>query len=78
MMDMQVIEPEAVRKGVGIPTAAVGLITQAKMADDIIRGELADVVLLGREMLRNPYWAIHAAKELGQTLPIPAQYHRAF
>jgi len=48
------------------------------MADDIIRGELADVVLLGREMLRNPYWAIHAAKELGQPLPIPAQYHRAF
>ncbi len=74
----QVFIAEAVRKGAGISTAAVGLITQAKMADDIIRGELADVVLLGREMLRNPYWAIHAAKELGQPLPIPIQYHRAF
>ncbi len=73
----QVFIAEAVRKGAGIPTAAVGLITQARMADDIIRGGLADLVLLGREMLRNPYWAIHAAKELGQPAPIPPQYLRA-
>jgi 2,4-dienoyl-CoA reductase-like NADH-dependent reductase (Old Yellow Enzyme family) len=73
----QVFIAEAVRKGAGIPTAAVGLITQAQMADEIIRGEKADLVLLGREMLRSPYWALHAAKELGQPAPVPLQYLRA-
>ncbi len=74
----QVFIAEAVRKGAGIPTAAVGLITEAKMADDIIRGGLADLVLLGREMLRNPYWALYAAKELGYPAPVPPQYLRSF
>lgn len=73
----QVFIAEAVRKSAGIATAAVGLITQAKMADDIVRNNQADLVLLGREMLRNPYWAIHAAKELGLPAPIPPQYLRA-
>ena len=74
----QVFIAEAVRKGAGIFTAAVGLITEAKMADDIVRGGLADIVLLGREMLRNPYWALYAAKELGHPAPIPPQYLRSF
>ena len=74
----QVFIAEAVRKGAGIPTAAVGLITEAKMADDIVRGGLADIVLLGREMLRNPYWALYAAKELGHPAPVPPQYLRSF
>jgi len=74
----QVFIAEAVRKGAGIPTAAVGLITEAKMANDIIRGGLADLVLLGREMLRNPYWALYAAKELGHPAPVPPQYLRSF
>jgi 2,4-dienoyl-CoA reductase-like NADH-dependent reductase (Old Yellow Enzyme family) len=74
----QVFIAEAVRKGAGIATAAVGLITTAQMAEDIVRNGQADVVLLGRELLRNPYWALHAAKELGQPSPVPPQYLRAF
>jgi 2,4-dienoyl-CoA reductase-like NADH-dependent reductase (Old Yellow Enzyme family) len=74
----QVFIAEAVRKGAGIATAAVGLITQAKMADEIVRNGQADLVLLGREMLRSPYWALHAAKELGQPAPVPPQYLRAY
>lgn len=73
----QVFIAEAVRRGADIPTAAVGLITQSGMADEIIRSGKADLVLLGREMLRNPYFAIHAAKELGHPAPVPPQYQRA-
>jgi 2,4-dienoyl-CoA reductase-like NADH-dependent reductase (Old Yellow Enzyme family) len=74
----QVHISESVRGQAGIPTAAVGLITQARQADQIIRDGQADIVLLGREMLRNPTWPIQAAKELGYTAPIPAQYLRAY
>jgi 2,4-dienoyl-CoA reductase-like NADH-dependent reductase (Old Yellow Enzyme family) len=74
----QVFIAEAVRKGAGIPTAAVGLITRAQMAEDIVYNGQADLVLLGRELLRNPYWALHAAQELGQPAPVPPQYLRAF
>lgn len=74
----QVFIAEAVRKDAGISTAAVGLITEAKMADAIVRGGQADLVLLGREMLRNPYWALYAAKELGHPAPVPPQYLRSF
>lgn len=74
----QVFIAEAVSKGAEIPTAAVGLITTAPQADEIIRSGRADVVLLGREMLRAPYWAIQAARELGHPPPVPPQYHRAF
>lgn len=73
----QVHIAEAVRHGAGIATAAVGLITKPQQAEEIIHSEKADLVLLGREMLRNPYWAILAAKELGQPAPIPPQYLRA-
>ncbi len=74
----QVPIAEAVRTGAGIATAAVGLITEAQQADAIIRNGQADVVLLGREMLRDPYWALHAARELGAPGPVPPQYLRAF
>jgi 2,4-dienoyl-CoA reductase-like NADH-dependent reductase (Old Yellow Enzyme family) len=74
----QVPISEAVRKGADILTAAVGLITAPAQADEIIRNERADIVLLGREMLRDPYWALHAAQTLKQPLPVPAQYSRAF
>jgi 2,4-dienoyl-CoA reductase-like NADH-dependent reductase (Old Yellow Enzyme family) len=74
----QVPLAEAVRRDAGIMTAAVGLISDAQHADEIVRNEQADVVLLGREMLRDPYWAIHAAQELGVTPPVPPQYLRAF
>lgn len=74
----QVPIAEAVRRGAGVRTAAVGLITTPAQADEIIRNEQADLVLLGREMLRDPYWALHAAQALGQPAPVPPQYLRAF
>jgi 2,4-dienoyl-CoA reductase-like NADH-dependent reductase (Old Yellow Enzyme family) len=69
---------EAVRQGAGIQTAAVGLITAPAQADEIIRNGRADLVLLGREMLRDPYWALHAAQALKQPASVPPQYLRAF
>jgi 2,4-dienoyl-CoA reductase-like NADH-dependent reductase (Old Yellow Enzyme family) len=74
----QVPISEAVRSGANIPTAAVGMITAPFQADQIIRNGQADLVLLGREMLRNPYWALHAARALNQPAPVPPQYLRAF
>jgi 2,4-dienoyl-CoA reductase-like NADH-dependent reductase (Old Yellow Enzyme family) len=58
-------------------TAAVGLITSPAQADQIIRTEQADLVLLAREMLRDPYWPLHAARALGHDVPWPNQYLRA-
>ena len=58
-------------------TAAVGLVTSAAQADQIVRNEQADVVLLARELLRDPYWPLHAARELGQDVAWPDQYPRA-
>jgi 2,4-dienoyl-CoA reductase-like NADH-dependent reductase (Old Yellow Enzyme family) len=66
-----------VRREAGIPTAAVGLITSPAQADHIVRTGQADMVLLGREILRNPYWPLVAAQELGQTTSWPKQYLRA-
>ncbi len=74
----QVPFAEAVRHGAGIPTAAVGLISAPTHADAIIRSGRADLVLLARELLRSPYWALHAAQELKQLVPVPPQYLRAF
>ena len=76
----QVPFADAIRAQAGIATATVGLITAAKQADEIIRAEQADLVLLAREMLRDPYWAIHAAKELGKMdqVKVPVQYGRAW
>lgn len=74
----QVPFAEAIRNGAKIPTAAVGLITEPAQADEIVRSERADIVLLAREELRDPYWPIHAAHALGHTalLEIPRPYHR--
>jgi 2,4-dienoyl-CoA reductase-like NADH-dependent reductase (Old Yellow Enzyme family) len=68
---------ERIRREVGIATGAVGMITEPAQADHIIRTGQADVVLLAREMLRNPYWPLHAARTLGQRVSWPAQYLRA-
>ena len=75
----QVPHSEAIRTQAAIATAAVGSITQATHADEIIRNGRADLVLIGRESLRNPYWPIDAARELGQAeaMPRPDQYKRA-
>jgi 2,4-dienoyl-CoA reductase-like NADH-dependent reductase (Old Yellow Enzyme family) len=68
---------ERVRREADIPCAAVGRITAPAQADHIIRSGQADMVLLGREILRNPYWPMTAAHELGQTADWPVQYLRA-
>ena len=70
---------ERVRIGADIATAAVGMITQAQHADEIVRNGRADVVLLGRESLRDPQWPLRAARALGHAdaAPGPLQYHRA-
>jgi 2,4-dienoyl-CoA reductase-like NADH-dependent reductase (Old Yellow Enzyme family) len=74
----QVPLAEAVRRDAGIPTAAVGMITEPMQADEIVRSGRADLVLLAREELRNPYWPVRAAKELGHSdrLAVPPQYWR--
>jgi 2,4-dienoyl-CoA reductase-like NADH-dependent reductase (Old Yellow Enzyme family) len=74
----QVPFAEKIRREANIATAAVGLITDPKQADDIIRASQADIVLLARELLRDPYWPEHAAKALGHKLPPPPQYARAW
>jgi len=66
-----------VREEAGIASGAVGLITSARQADDIIGAGQADVVLLARELLRDPYWPLHAAHHLGIRVAWPAQYLRA-
>src|SRR5437588_1191482 len=73
----QVPFARAIRAGAGVATAAVGLITDARQADEIIRSGSADAVLLARELLRDPYWPLHAAHILGVDVPWPDQYQRA-
>lgn len=72
----QVPFAERIRREAGIATGAVGLITEPAQADEIIRSGRADVVLLARELLRNPYFALRAAHELGQEIKWPVQYLR--
>jgi 2,4-dienoyl-CoA reductase-like NADH-dependent reductase (Old Yellow Enzyme family) len=68
---------ERIRRDAEIPTGAVGMITGAAQADHILRTGQADAVLLAREMLRDPYWPLHAADILKQNVSWPAQYLRA-
>lgn len=68
---------ERIRREAVIKTAAVGMITSAAQADHIIRTHQADIVLIAREFLRDPYWPVHAAQALGQTAQWPVQYLRA-
>jgi 2,4-dienoyl-CoA reductase-like NADH-dependent reductase (Old Yellow Enzyme family) len=72
----QVPFAEAVRK-TGIMTGAVGFITTAGQAELILQEEKADLVFLARELLRNPYFPLLAARELGEDIKWPVQYHRA-
>jgi len=67
-----------IRREAGIATGAVGVITEARQAQAIVDGGDADVVLLAREMLRDPYWPLHAARTLGVEAAVPVQYRRAF
>jgi 2,4-dienoyl-CoA reductase-like NADH-dependent reductase (Old Yellow Enzyme family) len=67
----------AVKQATGLPTMAVGLITEAKQAEDIVASGEADMVALARGMLYDPRWAWHAAAELGGTVSAPPQYWRS-
>lgn len=68
---------ERIRFEAQIPTGAVGMIMDPAQAEHILRTGQADVVLIAREMLRDPYWAVHAAAKLGQKIDWPPQYLRA-
>lgn len=67
-----------IRREAGIATGAVGLITRAAQAEKIVADEEADVVLLARELLRDPYFPLRAAHELGANVHVPEQYQRAW
>jgi len=73
----QVEFAKRIRRDAGIPTGAVGLITTAEHANEIVADGEGDIVLLARELLRDPYWPLHAAKRLGVEIPWPVQYERA-
>lgn len=73
----QVSFAEQVKRETGLPTGAVGLITSAQQAEDIIASGQADLVLLARESLRDPYFPLHAAHTLGVDVAWPDQYMRA-
>ncbi|MBI5595844.1 MAG: NADH:flavin oxidoreductase/NADH oxidase [Elusimicrobia bacterium] len=75
--DFQVPFAEAVRRETGLPTGAVGFITEPAQAEAIVASGRADAVLLARQFLREPYWPLRAAKELGVEGPWPKQYLRA-
>ncbi len=66
-----------VRREAGVATGAVGMITEPQRAEKILTEGEADVVLLARELLRDPHWALRAAAELGADVSWPAQYDRA-
>ncbi len=74
----QVPFAERIRQEVDILTGAVGLITDPDQAERTIRSGQADIVLLARQMLRDPYWPLHAAQALKVHVDPPVQYQRAF
>ncbi|WP_019537162.1 NADPH dehydrogenase NamA [Paenibacillus ginsengihumi] len=74
----QVPFAETIRREAGIATGAVGLITEPEQAEEIVRNERADLVFLGRELLRDPYWPRAAAKRLGADIQPPQQYLRSW
>jgi 2,4-dienoyl-CoA reductase-like NADH-dependent reductase (Old Yellow Enzyme family) len=74
----QVPFAERVRRDAGIPTGAVGLITEPAQAEAILQSGRADLIVVARQLLRDPYWPLHAAQSLGDTPPVPLQYLRAY
>jgi len=73
----QVPFAEKIKEETGILTGAVGLITKPEQAENIIASGQADAILLGKELLRNPYWPLQAAKKLNEETKWPKQYLRA-
>lgn len=73
----QVTFAETIRKNTGLSVMTGGLITSPLMAEEILRNNRADLVFLGRELLRNPYWPLQAAPMVRDETPWPKQYQRA-
>ncbi|MDD4616590.1 MAG: NADH:flavin oxidoreductase/NADH oxidase [Alphaproteobacteria bacterium] len=73
----QVPFAESIKKAANIPVGAVGRIVNADQAEQIVANKQADAVFIGRELLRDPFWPLHAAHSLGETVPWPPQYDRA-
>lgn len=73
----QVPFAEMVKNDVGILTAAVGLITTTAEGEEILSSGKADLIMMARQMLREPYFALHAAKDVGENVEWPKQYERA-
>jgi len=74
----QVPFAERVRRDAAIATGAVGLITEPHQAEEILQSGRADLIIVARQLLRDPYWPIHAAQALGDAPPVPSQYLRAY
>ncbi len=68
----------AIRKAVGVPVIAVGILEEPALAESVLQQGQADIIALARGLLRDPYWANTAAAALGGTVQVPVQYHRAF
>lgn len=73
----QVPFAEKIKKETGILTGAVGMISSAQQAEEILTNKQADLIILARQFLRDPYFALHAARELDVDIPWPEQYDRA-
>jgi NADPH2 dehydrogenase len=74
----QVSFSDKIRNEANIPTGAVGLITKAVQAEEILKNNRADLIFIARELLRDPYWPRTAAKELGVSIDSPKQYERGW
>ncbi|MDF2610192.1 MAG: NADH:flavin oxidoreductase/NADH oxidase [Lachnospiraceae bacterium] len=68
---------ETIKNVTGLPVMAGGLISSPALAEEIVHNNRADLVFIGRELLRNPYWPLGAAKELREDYIWPKQYQRA-
>ena len=71
----QVPLSKSIKENVEILTGAVGLITEKDQAEEVLDNHEADVIFLGRELLRNPYWTLYASGEIDEW---PLQYQRSF
>lgn len=73
----QIPHAEFIKKATGLPVAAGGLMTDPTFADSVLEEDRADLIYLGRELLRNPYWPLHASLQLEAGQEWPEQYKRA-
>jgi 2,4-dienoyl-CoA reductase-like NADH-dependent reductase (Old Yellow Enzyme family) len=73
----QVPFAEAVKRGAGIATGAVGMITTPELAEEILANGRADLIVMGRKLMADPHWPLHAARTLNAKVDWPVQYERA-